>query len=470
MRRYTPALLLVFAGCRAQGDSARSVLGAPVRSPNLLLIIADDFGLDAASFDPASPCYAVGDVSNDGPMPNVAELCRTGVRFTAAWAMAQCSPARASMLTGRLPFRTGLGDTVSIPDGDSLRIDEFTLPRALAAAGSPYAAASIGKWHVTPDPADANMFGWPHHVGPIGGSLLDYDAWTRVEDGVYSKANTYATTAQADDAISWLDGVDVGTPWLLWLAVSAPHDPYHLPPLHLHDADALGDFPTDGDVDPRPWFAAMATALDTELGRVFDAVRARGEWEETVVVFVGDNASDKPVVEAPFSSDRAKGTLYQGGIAVPMVIAGARVADAPRDVDTVVSVVDVYATLLELAGVDVAATVEAAAAPGTVIDSVSLVPYLVDPLARPQRTEVFAQKFAYGAPIDNMAHAVRNERYKLICERERVEMYDLLVDPWEERDLFRRGPAQGYAAEFASLYNALTAKVRVPGLCGVDRS
>ncbi len=461
------ALVALAAGCASEDTAAPAAPPmdppeATVR-PNILLVIADDMGLDAASFDPQDPCYAAGEVSNDGPMPNVAELCHSGLRFTQAWAMPTCSPTRAAILTGRLPMRTQVGSALRLEDGDALPSTELALPRAMALGGSGYDMAHIGKWHLSGDPDSPGHFGWPHFAGPAM-SLASYQAWTRLEDGVLSEVEgAYITSVQIDDALTGLD--DRGeAPWLLWLALSAPHDPYHLPPADLHDAAALGEF-TPGS-DPRPWFAAMGTAMDTELGRLFDGLRARGEWENTVVIFVGDNGTDRPVVDPPFDPERAKGTLYEAGVHVPLVIAGPAVADGPRDVDHLVSVVDLFPTVLELAGVDVAAAVGAHAGDHS-LDGVSALPYLTDAAAPPQRTHLVAQTFQDTPPIAEMNHAIRDGSHKLVCTPTSVELYDLQTDPLELRDLYEPEPEPGVQEVFTSLRDALVQRTGEPDLCAL---
>jgi arylsulfatase A-like enzyme len=426
--------------------------------PNILLVIADDFGLDAASLDASDPCYAVGEVSNDGPMPHVAELCRTGARFTHAWAMPQCSPTRAAMLTGRLPMRTGVGAAVALSGGPELPADEVTLPQVLTGAGAGYDLASIGKWHLTVDPADPNRFGWPHHVGPHGGALPDYWSWLRNDNGAVGPSTGYATTVQTDDAIAWLEQRGEA-PWLLWFAPSAPHDPYHLPPAELHDGPALP--PYSPEADARPYFAAMMSSLDTELGRLFDAVDARGEWGETVVVFVGDNGNTEWVLDPPYDPEHGKGTVYQPGTRVPLLISGPGIA--PHDVDAPVSVADLVPTLIALTGLDVQATLQDQA-PGVQIDGVSLVSHLVDG-STPARDHVVVQAFEGAPAVDRMAHAISDGRYELVCTPGSVELYDLELDPAEANDLVDGAPAPGCEAVLAELRAALVDRTDTPALC-----
>ncbi len=453
----------------AEGPSASAVgPSAPSASvsvqeppPNILLIIADDMGLDAASFDQADPCYAAGDLSNDAAMPHLAELCRTGVRFTDAWAMPQCSPTRAAMLTGRLPMRTGIGAAVSLSSEDGLPPDEFTLPRAMAAADSGYDLVSIGKWHLSAGADDPRVFGWPFHSGPYGGKVASYTDWTRMKNGSLTPESDYLTTAQLDDALGWLD--DHGSaPWLMWLALSAPHEPYHKPPLELFDSGELADYQPGSDV--HPYYQAMLGALDFELGRLFDALRARGEWDNTVVVFVGDNGTEGRAVDPPFDPDRAKGTLYEGGVRVPLIVAGPAVRGGARTENALVNVVDVYPTVLELAGVDVESTL-AAHAPDKVIDGVSIVPYLKRADAPLLREHMIVQYFKDAPDVVDMGHAVRDERYKLVCYGERVELYDLLADPLELVDRFDGAPAPGFELIYASLFAELVAVTGELGLC-----
>jgi|GEM_PF-1321192 len=303
-------------------------------NPNFLLLIADDFGLDKATFDASNPCYDIGDASEDPAMPNLAALCQSGVRFDNAWAMPTCSPTRATMLTGQLPFRHGIG--APLGRGVSLSLDSTTLPGLLAAAESGYATANIGKWHVSNNPTDPNTLGWEHYSGTLTGGIADYERWSRTVNGVTETNTDYATTVAVDDAVSWLDGVPSEQPWLLWLAFNAPHTPFHKPPNELHEYDDLPEY--DNSLDPTPYFAAMSQAMDTEIGRLFDHLKTTGQWENTVIIFIGDNGTSGQIASTPFDRQHAKGSLTQGGIAVPMMIAGPGVQGG-RALSQIVSVV-----------------------------------------------------------------------------------------------------------------------------------
>ena len=150
----------------------------------------------------------------------------------------------------------------------------------------------------------------------------------------------------------------------------------------------------------------------------------------TTVIFVGDNGTSSGVTVPPFIPGHGKSTLYEGGINVPLIVSGPSVVEPGREVRAVANTVDLFATVLQLAGVDL----EASLPPELPIDSISLVPYLLDSYQPPQRQFVLAENFYEGGPYHV---AARGERFKLILRSEgEAELYDLLRDPFEENDLF----------------------------------
>ncbi|MBX7209723.1 MAG: sulfatase-like hydrolase/transferase [Verrucomicrobiaceae bacterium] len=325
---------------------------------NILVIIADDFGSD--SF----PLTASAGASLP-PMPNITALKNSGVLFKNAHAQPTCSPTRASILTGRLPFRTGIGMQLTGAASPQLQASEFTLPEAFAAnAGLGYSLAMFGKWHLNSgagtNDTPRTIGGWPHFAGTIIGALPDYYNWTKITNNVTSTSTTYATTDTANDLISWITSRPVGTPWLAWAAFNAPHAPYHVPPSNLQTYGT----PTTN----RSMYEAACQALDTEVGRVLTNVNLA----TTNVIFIGDNGTPSNVIQTPYTSAHAKESLYEGGTRVPMIIAGPAVVSPNRDSTAPVNVVDLYSTILDLAGISVSATQPAA----NPLDSKSLMPIL----------------------------------------------------------------------------------------------
>jgi arylsulfatase A-like enzyme len=169
---------------------------------NVLIIIADDLGSDYCGFYESHI-----DTVN---LPNVRRLLKTGVRFKNAWSNPFCSPTRAGILTGRYSFRTGVGAAIGGNTSAVLDTAEITIPKLLTKfkpAG--IAKAHIGKWHLqTPTPKTnftfPNKMGYDHYEGSFTGELANYFNWTKITNGTESTSTNYASTENADNAISFI--------------------------------------------------------------------------------------------------------------------------------------------------------------------------------------------------------------------------------------------------------------------------
>ena len=162
-----------------------------------------------------------------------------------------------------------------------------------------------------------------------------------------------------------------------------------------------------------------------------------GVLNNTLIIFVGDNGTWGEVTVPPFDPTHAKFKLYEGGINVPLIISGAGVTNPGRESSALVNTTDLFATILETAGIDVAAVL-----PGVRLDSVSLVPIIKDPPSEPLRGFVFSDQFQLRGSGSNDGVTIRNQDgFKLIRFTNRppmntVEFYDLLADPFEKMDLY----------------------------------
>ena len=341
---------------------------------NILVIIADDLGADSFPLTASA-------AASKPPMPNISSLKNSGVLFTNAHSQPTCSPTRASMLTGRHPFRTGIGAQLTGATSPQLLTSEFTLPEAFAANASlGYSLAMFGKWHLNAgagtNDTPRTVGGWPYFAGTINGALADYSAWTKVVNNVATATTAYATTDTANDVISFIQAQPSGTPWFAWAAFNAPHAPLHVPPSGLH---SYGTPSTN-----RTMYEAMCEALDTEVGRILSIVNLAN----TNVIFIGDNGTPANVIVTPYSAAHSKETIYEGGTRVPLIIAGPAVSSPNRTSTVPVHAVDLYATILEMAGIDVIATQPSS----NPVDSRSLMPVLLNTVDA-DRT-VFSQMFS----------------------------------------------------------------------------
>ncbi len=388
---------------------------------NVLLIIADDLGAD--SF----PLTASAGASLP-PMPVTSGLKASGVLFRNAYAHPTCSPTRAAILTGRHPYLTGIGQALAGASSPQLQASEFTLPEAFAAnAPLGYNLASFGKWHLTSGPGSAptpnTIGGWPNYAGLIIGQLPDYFNWNKTTNGVTANATTYATTDTTNDAVAWIRARGTA-PWFLWVAYNAPHTPFHKPPNDLHSYDYL---PGTVGANKRPYFEAACEALDTEIGRLLSVV----DLTKTTVIFLGDNGTVAEVIQPPYSAAHAKDSLYEGGTKVPLIIAGAGVTAPNRDSTAQVGVVDLYASILELAGID-PSIVQPAANPTNSHSLRAILQNLTD-----SRRFAFSEQFGGSLTAAQSGQALRDAPgYKLCAFQDgREEFYDLTNDPDEQANL-----------------------------------
>jgi len=337
-----------------------------------------------------------------------------------------------------------------------LPASEITLPELLSARSPAYHHASIGKWHLSSAPRDPNTLGgWTHFSGALRGALADYSQWPKVVDGtVFPGYSIYATSDNVNDALEWI-GQRGTNSWFLWLAFNAGHTPLHKPPNNLHSYDALPGTPMHINNNPRLYYEAMIEAMDTEMGRLLadmSRTNANVNLTNTTIIFMGDNGTPAQVIQPPYASNRAKDTLYEGGIRVPLIIAGAGVANPNRSSTNVVHCLDLFATILELAGVDLTTALPT----NHMIDSRSLVGILSGTATNDPARWVLSENFSDSATVTpNPGRALRNSQYKLIQYRSGTnELYDLWSDPLETTNLLSRP----LSASEQAAYNALAAK------------
>jgi arylsulfatase A-like enzyme len=318
--------------------------------PNILYIVADDLGWKD-----------VGYHGSDIKTPTIDQLASTGARLDQFYAQPMCTPTRAALMTGRYPFRYGL-QTLVILSAHSygLPTDEWLLPQALKEAG--YSTAIIGKWHLGHgDPKYwPQQRGFDHQYGPLIGEL-DYFTheqhhvvdWYRNNKRVIESG--YTTTLLGNDAVKLIEQHDRTTPLYLYLTFNAPHAPYQAPQKYLDQYKNISDL-------SRRAYAGSITAMDDQIARVLAALQKQGMRENTIVIFQSDNGGtsnamfagegDMSTIKIPCNNGPyrdGKGSLYEGGTRVPAIVNWPGHVKAGV-VDGMMHVVDMYPTLLRLAG------------------------------------------------------------------------------------------------------------------------
>ncbi|SNR16303.1 sulfatase-like hydrolase/transferase [Tenacibaculum jejuense] len=401
-------LLVLITSCSKDNVDTESPIDSnPVTTkPNILLIIADDMGLDA------TPGYSVGSIKPN--MPNLQSMINNGVRFENLWSYPTCTPTRSSILTGKYGFRTRVMQV-----DDELSNSETSIQKYLKDNGAGYQNAVIGKWHLSRDANHPNELGVDYYAGLLNGAVTSYWNWTFTENGVQSNSTEYTTTKFTDLAIDWVKDQD--NPWFLWLAYNAPHTPFHLPPTELH---SQGNLPTDEasiDANPQPYYMAMIEAMDSEIGRLLNSM-SEEERNNTVVIFIGDNGTPNQVAQE-YRSRRVKGTVYQGGVNVPMIVYGKDVNRFNETEPALVNTTDLFATIANIAGVNVS----------TINDSRSF----WDIVSNNSDTKV--RDYGYteiGRDSGSEDITVRNDNYKYILFSDGTEaFYNVSSDFFETNNL-----------------------------------
>ena len=323
------------------GQSSQS--GVYTIPTNILFMILDDWGHDASPVDNTTPGVYLAN------MPNLEKLADEGLRFSRAYSQPLCSPMRATMLTGRQVYQHNVGSPTEANQFSNGQ-DEITLPEIFAAMGAPHQLLSVGKWHLGGGNSGyRTRGGWPEFYGINSGGVPSYSSWNKNSNGVSSNSSTYTTTDQVNHAVAFINENDAnGTPWFAWVAFNAPHTPFHDPPAALAPEggySARGD----GESNNRHLYRKALEALDTEMGRLLEAINPA----RTQILLMGDNGTPGQVVQAPFGNGNAKGDLYNGGIHVPMIAKGPLVTVTPgSSTDTLVHCIDIFSTILEIAGID----------------------------------------------------------------------------------------------------------------------
>ena len=399
-------LLIIFISCENQPVNSFEASEKPGGAlPNILLVIADDMGKDAF------PNYTEGQEKPQLPILN--NLMAGGITFDNLWTYSVCSPTRASILTGKLGHHTGVMEVEQDISLNEESLHDFLKDQT----NGSYDTALIGKWHLSNTITDPNSMGVDYYSGIIGGGVSSYTNWNRVTSGQRERVATYTTTEFSNQAVQWIS--QRSKPWFLWLAYNAPHTPFHLAPTNLHNQGNLSEDETMIEENPLPYYFSAIEALDAELGRVIESIP--NGLENTIVIFLGDNGTPSQVVQSPYRTRRAKGSIFQGGINVPMVISGVGVTRKGEREDALIQSTDLFTTIAQMAG-------------SVILEKHNSKSFH----ALLRETDVDTRAYAYTekSTDGNMSYTVRDAQYKLIVDADGTEsVYDLKNDPYERSNL-----------------------------------
>jgi uncharacterized sulfatase len=380
--------------------------------PNILFILIDDMGwTDLACYDSAFH-----------ETPNINRLARQGMRFTDAYAACPvCSPTRASIMSGQYPARVGVIDFITghwrpyeklrvpINRTQYLPLEIVTLAESLQAAG--YATGHIGKWHL----------GGKQHGPQKQG--FDYVR----QQGPNQNDKRVAT--YTDRALEFIEQ-NADRPFFLHLSHNTVHIPLEAP---QELVEKYQNKPKPATGVNNPTYAAMVEHLDNNVGRILSKLDDLGLADDTIVVFFSDNGGLRqtytgkgPIVATNAPLRDEKGTVYEGGIRVPLIVRWPGMVEAAGECNVPVTSVDFYPTFLEIA--------EARKPTAQSLDGQSLMPLL-------RRQGRFKDRAIYWHyPVyhhSTPAGAIRDGDWKLIefFTDGKLELYNLKDDIGEQRNL-----------------------------------
>jgi arylsulfatase A-like enzyme len=394
--------------------------------PNIVVFLTDDMGWGQVGFQGGKQAAT----------PNIDRLAREGARLSQFYVQSVCSPTRAALLTGRYPFRNGMEERSHASDTAGMLTDERTLAQALREAG--YFTALFGKWHLGEWKKEHLPLarGFDHQYGHYS-ALIDsfghrrgavYD-WHRNEQPIDEPG--YSTFLIADEFARVLEQHEGSKPFFFYVPFNAVHGPHDAPPEYLerHGGDKQ---------------LAMLECMDVAVGRMLAALEKQGVLDDTLVVFFNDNGGPKRIGNAPLRG--AKGTTYEGGVRVPCAIRWPGKIAAGSQVAGLVHVVDLYPTLVGLAGGSLKQPLP--------LDGVDVWPAIAAGRPSP-RTEVVHSVPGFERSVTGPP-SIRSGDFKLIGE----ELYDLKADPYETTDLAAKHPDK--VGELQSRLAALAAERREP--------
>ena len=363
--------------------------------PNVVFILADDMGYgDFSTFN--------GGLSST---PTLDGLMKESVCLTQQYtASPVCNPSRACLMTGRYPHRTGSVDTLEWHGLERLALRETTLADLFKSAG--YATGLVGKWHLGAfDPRyHPNRRGFDEAICFRGG-MHDYYNWRiEINDRVQRADGRYLTDVWTQEAVDFIQR-HKNQPFFLHVTYNAPHTPLEAPAEDQKLFKETGQFNLGVSM-----IYAMIHRMDTGIARILDTLKNLGLEENTIVLFTSDNGpqfggeGDHCTTRFNCQFNGAKGSVYEGGIRVPMIVRWPAGLEPDRTVNAMVHFSDWFPTLLAAAGIPVPANLA--------LDGINILPVLRGEPGKVCTTR-FWQWNRY-RPVVTSNAAVRDGDWKLV--------------------------------------------------------
>jgi arylsulfatase A-like enzyme len=341
-------LLRVFALFAFLGGQS---LAAEPSKPNIVLILADDIGVECLS--------AYGGTTLK--TPNIDRLAKEGMRFTHCFSNPLCSPSRGQLLTGRYPFQNGLKVVLHSKRQEDiyLKPSQPSFPRQLKQHG--YATQIVGKWHVSLEHKHNTIqeFGFDHYqtwciFDEKGGKTTRYWSPYQMRDGriiADEMADRYGPDVDLEVYLDFIKtNAKSKTPFLAYYSTYLPHYPWEPTP---DSKDKTYRAPEAGHKGDLKYFPEMLAYLDKQIGAMLQTLDGQGVTDNTIVFFLADNGTDSGLVNNWGDGKKiagGKGSMTDRGTHVPLLVRWPGRIQADSICEDLIDLSDFLPTLCELTG------------------------------------------------------------------------------------------------------------------------
>ena len=390
--------------------------------PNIVIILTDDQGYADVSYNPHSP----PEVST----PHIDALADSSTICTQGYTSGHvCSPTRAGLMTGRYQQRFGI--YTAGEGGSGVPLDEVFLPERLKPAG--YVSGALGKWHLgLTEEYHAMNRGFDEFYGFMGRGAHPYFDHSDMSHPIYRgltpiKEEGYLTTRITEEAVDFINR-HKAEPFFLYVAYNAVHAPPEAPEEDIKQV--TGD-------DTRDTLMAMIKHLDMGVGEIVNSLKKHSLFDNTLLIFLTDNGGSGTMHANNAPLRGFKQMDYEGGIHVPYIVSWPAELEGGEKCDVPMWSIDLFATALDAAGLPMPKDKP--------LDGTSILPALKG------ETNKLHNELYWSSAGANGKWAIRSGDWKLVAEKNRIELFDLQKDLSETTNLAAKHPQ--VVSELTGKYN-----------------
>tara|TARA_R110002049_G_scaffold4601_1_gene31660 strand:+ start:43379 stop:44839 length:1461 start_codon:yes stop_codon:yes gene_type:complete len=401
--------------------------------PNIVIILTDDQGYADVSYNPHSP----PEVST----PNIDALAHSSVICTQGYTSGHvCSPTRAGLMTGRYQQRFGI--YTAGEGGSGVPLDEVFIPQRLRPAG--YVSGALGKWHLgLTEEYHAMNRGFDEFYGFMGRGAHPYFDHSDMDHPIYRglqpiKEEGYLTTRITEEAVDFINR-HKEKPFFLYVAYNAVHAPPEAPEEDIKKV--TGD-------ETRDILMAMIKHLDMGVGEIVSSLKKHDIFDNTLLIFLTDNGGSGAMHANNAPLRGFKQMDYEGGIHVPFIVSWPAQLEGGKKCDVPMWSIDLFATALDAAGLPMPKENEKP------LDGKSILPALKG------ETDELHDELYWSSGGANGKWAIRSGNWKLVTEKNRIELFNLEKDLSETTDLAEKHP--NVVSELTGKYDAWLDEMAAP--------